>query len=102
MTCSRVPKKNPSGLGQRDVRAGAIEELNAEILLKRLDLETHGGLREVQLFGGLAEAELLRNCPEDHKAEVFETRHSTIRTLSTSCGMSARENPGQRIALMSA
>ena len=57
-----------------------IKELNTNILFQRLDLETHSGLRKVQFFGGLAEAELFRNCPEDHETEVFKTRHSMIRT----------------------
>jgi hypothetical protein len=58
---------------------GAIEQLHTEILLKRLDLEADRRLREIQLFGGLSEAALLRNCPKDHDTEVFKTCHSMIR-----------------------
>jgi hypothetical protein len=76
-----IVKKDDPAAGQRDVRSRAIKELNANILFKRLDLEAYCGLREVQFFGGLAKAELLRNCPEDHETEIFEARHSMIRTL---------------------
>ena len=47
------------------MRTRAIKELNANILLQRLDLEAYSWLREVQFFGGLAEAKLFRNCTED-------------------------------------
>jgi hypothetical protein len=71
----RISQKNLSRLRQRDLRAGAIEELDAKIFLQRLDLETHRGLRQIQLFRGLTKAALFRNCPEDYQAEVVETRH---------------------------
>jgi hypothetical protein len=106
-----VIKKNPSGRRQSDVRPSAIKELNAKILLKRLDLETHGGLREIQLFSGLAEAELFRYCPEDHETEIFEAGHSIIRTLARGglrehrsrtgmhrCGISVLGQAGSAIA----
>ena len=64
------------------MRSCSIEELNTDILLQRLDLEAHSGLREIQFLSGLAEAELFRNCPEDHETEIFEARHSKIRTLA--------------------
>lgn len=66
-----VREKNLSSRGQGDVRSGAVKELNTEILLQRLDLETHCGLREIQIFSGLAEAEPFRDCAEDHKTEIF-------------------------------
>jgi len=76
-----VIKEYPPGRGYRDVGARAVKKLNAKILLQRLDLEAHSGLREIQFFSGLAEAELFRNCPEDHETEIFKTRHSMIKTL---------------------
>jgi hypothetical protein len=36
----------------------AIEQLNAEILVKRFDLETHRRLRKIQLFGSLPEGRI--------------------------------------------
>jgi hypothetical protein len=81
-----VPQENLAGLRQRDLRTGAIEELNAKIFLKRLDLETHSGLRQIEFLGGLAKAALLCNGPENNQAKIVETRHRTIRTLSKQHG----------------
>jgi hypothetical protein len=75
-----VLKKDPPRWCHCDVCARAVKKLNAKILLQRLDLKAHCGLREIQFFSGLAEAELFRNCPEDHETEVFEARHSIIRS----------------------
>jgi hypothetical protein len=57
------------------MRSGSIKELDADVFLQRLDLETDRGLSQVQLFRSLAKAVLFRNCPKDHQAEVVETRH---------------------------
>jgi hypothetical protein len=76
----RVPQENLARLGQSDMRSGAIKELDADVFLQRLDLETDRWLRQVQFFRSLAKAVLFRNCPEDDQAEVVETRHGTIRT----------------------
>jgi len=65
-----VFKEYPPGWCYRDVCARSVKQLNAKILLQRLDLEAHSGLREIQFFSGLAEAELFRNCPEDHETEI--------------------------------
>jgi hypothetical protein len=75
-----VTQEKLAGLGQRNVRSSTIEELDANILLKRLDLEADCGLRQIQLFSGLAEAALFGNSPEDNQAKIIETRHRTIRT----------------------
>jgi len=61
--------------------ATAIEELDANIFLKRLDLEAYRGLRQIQLFRGLAEAVLLGYSSENDQAKIVETRHRTIRSL---------------------
>ena len=82
----RVLKKDLSRRRKRDVRPGTIEELNAKIFLKRLDLKAHRGLREVEFFGGFAEAELFRNRAKDDGTEVFEARHGMIRTPTPTCG----------------
>jgi hypothetical protein len=86
----RVPEEDLASRRQRDLRPCTIKYLNAKFLLKRLDLEAHRRLSEVQFFGGFAEAKLLRNCPEDHDAEVFETSHLRIRTPV--CGHRCKES----------
>ncbi len=80
----------------------AAKELNARILLQRLDLETHSGLREIQFFGGLAGAELFRNCPEDHETKIFESRHSMNRTPALGSRCEYRSRAGQNRRGMSA
>ena len=82
----RISQQNLARLGQRDLRAGAIEELNAKIFLKRLDLETHSGLRQIEFLGGLAKAALLCNGPENNQAKIVETRHRMIMALSKQHG----------------
>ena len=76
----RVSQEHLASLRQSNTRSGAIEELDADVFLQRLDLETDRGLRQVQFFRSLAKAVLFRNCPEDDQAEVVQTRHATIRT----------------------
>jgi hypothetical protein len=83
------------------VRSRAIKQLHAKILLKRLDLEAHCGLREIQFFSGLAEAELFRNCPEDHETEIFKTRHSMIKAPARDGQCKHRSAPGQNLYGMS-
>jgi hypothetical protein len=61
-----ITEKNDCSLGQRDVRSRAIKELNAKLLLKRLDLQAHGRLCKIQSLGGLAKAEMFRYFPKDH------------------------------------
>ncbi len=70
-----VLKEYTSGWGHRDMGARSVEQLNAKILLQRLDLKAHRGLREIQFFSGLAEAELFRNCPEHHETKILKIRH---------------------------
>jgi hypothetical protein len=60
---------------QSGMRSGAIEELNAEIFLKSLDLQAYRGLRQVKLLGSFAKALLFRDRPEHNQAEVFKTCH---------------------------
>jgi hypothetical protein len=96
-----VFKEYTPGWCQRDVCARSVKQLNANILLQRLDLEAHSGLREIQFFGGLSEAELFRNCPEDHKTEVFKTRHSMIKTQAHDGQCKHRSAPGQNLCEMS-
>ena len=52
-----------------------MKERDAELRFERLDLLGDGGLGEEELFGGAAEAEVLRDGAEDDEAEVFD-RHS--------------------------
>jgi len=80
-----VLKKNTPGWCHRDVGPRSVKQLNTKILLQRLDLEAHRGLREIQVFSGLAEAELFGNCAEEHETEVFEACHSIIKTQFTAC-----------------
>ena len=77
----RVTQQNLACLGQCYLRSSAIEELDANIFLKRLDLEAHRGLRQIQLFSGLAKAVLLGYGSENDQAKIVETRHKVIRTL---------------------
>jgi CTP synthase (UTP-ammonia lyase) len=83
----RVTQQNLAGLGQYNVRSSAIEKLDANIFLKRLDLEAHRGLCQIQLFSGFAEAALLGYGSENNQAKIVETRHKMIRTLSLCCSM---------------
>ena len=52
--------------------AGAIEEAGAEIVFKSFNLQRNGRLREQEMLGCLAEAEMLSNGAEHFEAEVFE------------------------------
>ena len=52
----RAPVEPASRLGGLDAPAGAIEELQAEPLLERADLEADRGLRHPELLGRLREA----------------------------------------------
>ena len=79
----RVAQKHGAGLSERDLRARTIEELNAKVFFKSLDLEAHRGLGKVQFLRSLAEAELLRNGAKDNQTEILETRHATIKAFST-------------------
>ena len=75
-----IVKENFACSRKRDVGSSTIKELNANVLFQCLDLETHCGLRQVKLFGCLAKTELFRDCAEGYETEVFESRHSLIRT----------------------
>jgi hypothetical protein len=92
-----VFKEYPPGWCYRDVCARPVKQLNAKILFQRLDLEAYSGLREIQFFSRLSEAELLRNCPEDHKTEVFKTRHSMIKTQAQDGQCQRRSAPAQNL-----
>ncbi len=50
-----------TGLGRLDPAAGAVEELLADALLQRPDLQAHRRLRHPELVGGLREAAALDN-----------------------------------------
>ena len=50
-----------TGLGRLDPAAGAVEELLADALLERPDLQAHRRLRHPELVGGLREAAALDN-----------------------------------------
>ena len=76
----RVAQQNLAGRGQCDLRAGAIEELDADLFLQRLDLQADRVLGQIQLLGGLAKAALLGYGSENDQAKIFETRHKTIGT----------------------
>src|SRR5579863_3397095 len=97
---ARIREQDAAGLGQLDPRAGAVKELDAEFLFEGFDLQAHGGLREIELFGGLAEAKLLGHRTKDHHAEVLKTRHAPIRTSlwasPGSAGKTARPLPEAR------
>ena len=60
-------------LGRLDAAPGAVDELYAEPLLERLDLQAHGRLRDAEPLGRLGEALLLddgdegRQLPRVHK-----------------------------------
>ena len=56
-----------AGLGRLDAPTGAVEQLLAEALLERPDLQADRGLRHAELVGGLREAAAL-----DHGAEGYE------------------------------
>jgi hypothetical protein len=71
----RALEQHRSRRRQSGMRSGAIEELNAEVFLKSLDLKAYRGLRQVKLFGGFAKALLFRDSSEDNQAEVLETCH---------------------------
>jgi hypothetical protein len=68
----------PSRLRQCNPCSRAIEELNANIFFKRLDLETHRRLCQIQFLGSLAKAALLGNGPKYDQAEIIKTRHNLI------------------------
>ena len=71
----RVRQQNLASLGQRDLCSSSVEKLYTKIFFKRLDLKTHGWLREIQLFCGFAKAELLGYCAEDNQTKVIEICH---------------------------
>jgi hypothetical protein len=71
----RVLKQRGARSGQSRVRSGAIEELDAKIFLKSLDLKAYRGLRQIKFFGGFAKALLFRDSPKDNQAEILETCH---------------------------
>jgi hypothetical protein len=50
--------EQPSGLGQPDRTAGAVEEHDAQLLLDLLDLIADGGRRQAELVGGAREIEM--------------------------------------------
>ena len=60
----RAPVEAPAGLGRLDAAAGAVEQLVAEPLLERADLQAHGRLRDAELLRRLREAS-----PLDDRAE---------------------------------
>ena len=89
----RVTQQNLAGLGLCDLLSSAIKELDANILLERLDLEADCGLRQIQLFSCLAEAALLGNGSENNQAKIIETRHRMIRTpLASGKGESNKDS----------
>ena len=71
----RVLEQHRSRSRQSGIRSGTIEELDAEIFLKSLDLKAYRGLRQVKLLGGFAKTLLFRDRSEDNQAEVLETCH---------------------------
>ena len=75
MHAPRVLKQHRARSRQSGVRSRAIEELDAEIFFKSLDLQAYRGLRQVKLLGRFAKALLFRDRPEDNQAEVFKTCH---------------------------
>src|SRR5260370_3143696 len=66
---SSVAEQDLAGAGEGDVSSGAVEELNAEVVLERLDLEADGWLREEEMLGRLAEAEMLGHRKKDDQTE---------------------------------
>jgi hypothetical protein len=70
-----VLEQHRSRSRQSGIRSGTIEELDAEIFLKSLDLKAYRGLRQVKLLGGFAKTLLFRDRSEDNQAEVLETCH---------------------------
>ena len=75
MHAPRVLEQHRARRRQSGVRSRAIEELNAEIFFKSLDLQAYRGLRQVKLLGSFAKALLFRDGAEDNQAEIFETCH---------------------------
>ncbi len=57
---------------ESDVSSRAIEELNAEVLFERLNLQTHGRLSEEEVLRRLAEAKVFGYRREDDETEVFK------------------------------
>ena len=63
----RAPVEAAAGLGRLDAAARAVDELQAEPLLERADLQAHRGLRDAELLRRLREAPSL-----DDRAERCE------------------------------
>ena len=74
----RAAVEATAGLGRLDPASRPIEELQAEALLERADLEAHRRLRDAELLGGLREA-----APLDDRAERRELSRIHKQSLCT-------------------
>ena len=76
----RAPVEPLPGLGRLDPAARPVEQLPAEPLLERADLQADGGLRDAELVRRLREA-----APLDHRTERRQLPrvHKQILSLSS-------------------
>src|SRR5438309_2149698 len=74
----RAAVEATAGLGRLDPASRSIEELQAEALLERADLEAHRRLRDAELLGSLREA-----APLDDRAERRELSRIHKQSLCT-------------------
>ena len=83
-------KQLPSGLGQRDVAAVALQQTRAKLTLQRLDLSAQPRLGEMQRLGGPTEMQVLgerHERPKLGQIKLPDHEHSLSRR---------KLDPGQR------
>lgn len=78
-SCANLPELYQHGAsrGKRNVRAAAVEELNAKLLLQSFDLQGDGRLGQTKLLRRPAEVQVPGYRPKNFEPEIFHTRNLT-------------------------
>src|SRR5262249_8782596 len=76
----RAPVQLPAGVRGLDPAPGTVEELRAQSLLQRANLERHGGLGDAQSVGRLREAAALDDRKKSCELARIHKRTLSVRT----------------------
>ena len=69
--------------GESKLRTGAIEKSASDLLLEPLDVQAHGGLRQVHKAGGAGEAICLKDRNEGAQQDYVENHRMDFRMCIT-------------------
>ena len=79
----RIGYKDLAVRGESKLRSGAIEKPASDLLLEPLDVQAHGGLRQVHKAGGAGEAICLNDRNEGAQQDCVENHRMDFRMCIT-------------------